>query len=130
MSRRMDRVNVLLRQQISELLAQELKDPRIKTIVSITRVDTSVDLRHARVSVSVMGPAEEKAGAMAVLNRAAGFLRRELRSRVVLKNLPDLHFVLDESLEEGSRVLGMLDRLAEAGQEKPNQRESRRNEEA
>lgn len=112
MNRRIRRVNVLLRRELSRVLAQEMKDPRLKAMVSITRVETSADLRHARVGVSVLGTAEEKGEVLSLLNGAAGFLRRGLGQRVTLKAIPQLHFFLDDSIEEGARLLEVLDRLA------------------
>ncbi len=108
MARRVDRVNGLLLREISELLAKEVKDPRLSFMVSITHVDTSKDLRYAKVSVSVMGNAEAKAQALKALNSANGFLRRELSQRLSLRNTPELRFVLDDAIEEGDRLLQLI----------------------
>jgi ribosome-binding factor A len=112
MTRRIDRINGLLRQEISYLLARELKDPRLSGLVSITQVETSVDLRHARVFVSVLGSREEKEAALRGLTSASGFLRRELRERLSLKYIPELKFVLDESIERAAQVLRIMKGLS------------------
>ena len=109
MSRRIDRVNELLRSEISSLLAREIKDPRVAGVISITEVVASNDLRSARVYVSVMGRDSDRKAAMDGIRSAASFLRRELRERVNLRHTPHMTFVLDDSIEEGERVLRLID---------------------
>ena len=109
MSRRVDRVNELLRTEISNLLAREIKDPRLARVISITEVVASSDLRSARVYVSVMGRDTDRKAAMDGIRSAASFLRRELRERVNLRHTPHLTFVLDDSIEEGARVLRLIE---------------------
>ena len=113
MSRRLERVNELLRHELSQLVAQELHDPRIPVLVTITRVESSVDLRYARVYISVMGDSVEKRETMDALHSAAGFLRRTLKPRLVMRHIPILSFRLDESIEEGSRMLRAIEELPE-----------------
>jgi ribosome-binding factor A len=108
MSRRIERINALLREEIAILLAREIKDPRLGTMVSITGVDTSPDLRNATVKVSVLGDREEVQETLAALKHAAGYLRREMGARLKLRQIPELTFRLDRSIEEGSRVLDLL----------------------
>ena len=109
MSRRIDRVNELLRSEISNLLAREIKDPRVAGVISITEVVASNDLRSARVYVSVMGRDSDRKAAMDGIRSAASFLRRELRERISLRHAPHMTFVLDDSIEEGERVLRLID---------------------
>ncbi len=109
MSRRIDRVNELLRAEISNLMAREIKDPRVAGVISITEVVASSDMRSARVYVSVMGAESKRQAAMDGIRSAASFLRRELRDRVNLKHTPHLSFVLDDSIEEGERVLRLIE---------------------
>ena len=104
-SRRKERVNVLLRQKLSEIIAQEMKDPRLAHIITIVHVGVSRDLRHAKVFTSVLGSPEESSAAVETLNSASGFLRRELTTRVSLKTIPFLSFILDNSIEEGTYLL-------------------------
>ena len=112
MTRRIDRVNGLLREEISTLLSREMKDPRLTGLFSLTHVQTSVDLRQARVFVSVMGDFEDKQRVLAGLNSAAGFIRRQLGSKLALKHIPEMSFVLDESMEKATELLRLMDRVA------------------
>ena len=112
MSRRQDRANGLLRQELGQLLSRELSDPTIPLLTSVTGVDTSADLRYARVTVSVMGSPEEKAAALSSLRRAAGFVRKELARRLSLRYTPELWFSIDESMEEEAHLQEIIDRLA------------------
>jgi ribosome-binding factor A len=107
-SRRIERINDLLRSELSELIGRTLKDPRVAGLVSLTEVETSADLRHARVFVSVFGTDEERASTLTALRSAAGFLRREIAHRVTFRTVPELDFQLDTSLEQGDRILRLL----------------------
>lgn len=115
MSQRMDRVDELLRQEIGAIISRDLSDPRLG-FATITDVETSPDLRHARVWVSVIGQPDERKATLAVLGRATTFMRRELGKRLSLRRIPDLHMQLDDSAERGTRVLHLLNEL-EAGHE-------------
>jgi ribosome-binding factor A len=108
MARRTDRVNELLRTEISHLLARQIKDPRLSGVISITRVSASNDLRTARVYVSVMGGGETKRLTLDGCQSAAAYLRRELRSRVNLRHTPFLTFELDDSIEEAEQILRLM----------------------
>jgi ribosome-binding factor A len=110
-SRRLQRLNVLLRQEISELILRELRDPRLAEIVTLTRVSTSPDLATATVYVSVMGDADAKAATMAALTHAAPFIRRQLTSRLTIRRTPDIHFTPDESMAEAAHVLDLMKHL-------------------
>jgi ribosome-binding factor A len=112
MNRRNERVNVLLRQEISRLLATELKDPRLPSILSITRVETSPDLRVARVFVSVLGDKSEKADTLKALRSASGYVRRKLRQQVTLKMVPSVEFRIDESIERGAEMMKLISEAA------------------
>ncbi|NDD31336.1 MAG: 30S ribosome-binding factor RbfA, partial [Proteobacteria bacterium] len=87
-SHRLDRVRNLLRQVTSQIIPQ-VKDPRVG-FVTVTDVEVSPDLRHARVYVSVMGEAQEREDAIAGLNSARGFIRREVTSQISLRHIPDM----------------------------------------
>ncbi len=108
MSRRLERLNHLFREELSDLIRTELSDPRIGEIMSITRVNVSADLEKADAFVSVLGDAEEKASTVAALTHAAPFLRRHLLVRLRIRRVPHLHFQLDESIEEAARVLDLM----------------------
>jgi len=117
MSRRTERLNHLLRQEITELLQREVKDPRLAVMVSVTRVAVSADLHYARVYVSVMGSEEEKKGLLAGLHAASGFIRRELAGRLTLRHTPELTFVYDDTMEKAGKVIQLIDQVkaSEAG---------------
>jgi ribosome-binding factor A len=112
MTRRTERINDLLREEISQLVLREMKDPRLGGLVTITEVDVSPDLRNAKVMVSVLGTDEESANTMRALRAASHFIVRELRKRLVIRRIPDLVFQRDTSIEEGARVLALLDDTA------------------
>jgi ribosome-binding factor A len=107
-SRRIERVNDLLRSELSELIGRTLKDPRVAGLVSLTEVETTADLRHAKVFVSVFGSEDDQKSTLTALRSAAGFLRREIAHRVTLRTVPELEFQLDKSLEHGDRILRLL----------------------
>ena len=109
-SQRTDRIDELLRQEIGGIVAREVADPRIG-FATITKVETTPDLRHARVWVSVIGQPKERTATIAALGRAMPFVRRELGRTLRLKRIPDLHVELDDTAERGTRVLHLLDEL-------------------
>ena len=108
MTRRTERVNDLIQEELSELLHRQVKDPRLGCFLTVTRVDTSPDLRHAKIFVSVMGSDEEKKGAMEGLASASGFLHREMKVRLSLRRMPHLDFRLDNSMELGAETLDLI----------------------
>jgi ribosome-binding factor A len=110
MSQRTARVDELLRQEIGRILAKDLQDPHIG-FATVTAVETTPDLGHARVRVSVIGGAPERAETLAALERAMGYVRHELGVRLRLRRIPALHVVLDDSAERGTRVLQILSEL-------------------
>src|SRR4051812_30108863 len=113
MTQRTDRIDELLRQEMTAILQREVDDPRIG-FATITDIETTPDLRHAKVLVSVIGQVEERKTTLAAMGRAMPFVRHELGKRLRLKRIPELHLELDDSLERGTRVLHLLDEL-EAG---------------
>ena len=109
MSRRVERVNVLLRQKLSEVIAKDLKDPRLATVVTIVHVGVSKDMRRAKVFTSVLGTPQEGRQAVEALNAASGFLRRELTAQLSLRSIPFLSFVPDDSIEKGAYLLHRIE---------------------
>ena len=112
MAHRIERVNNLIRQEISELLQRQIKDPRLGTFVAVTEVSTSPDLKYAKVFVSHIGSKEEKKETLSVLAAASGFLRNELARRLRLRRIPELSFQWDNSIEQGARLLELIDRVS------------------
>ena len=109
MGRRTERINHLLREEISELLRRQVKDPRLGGFITVTRVSTSSDLSQAKVFVSIMGEESEKQEALRALNTASGFFIRELRGRLTMRSVPELSFHRDDTIEQGAYVLQLLD---------------------
>ena len=105
---RMRRVNEAVREVISAHISGDLKDPRIG-FVTVTGVETSPDLRSARVFVSVLGNDAERDDALAGLGAAAGFLQAQIGRELRLKRTPTLTFVYDESVDTGMRISKLLD---------------------
>ena len=111
---RMRRVNEALREVLSARIAEGLKDPRIG-FVTVTAVETSPDLRHARVYVSVLGTAEEREASLAGLRSAHGYLQKRVAGELRLKYTPTLEFAYDETTERGMRINELLDDRNRAG---------------
>jgi ribosome-binding factor A len=105
---RMRRVNEALREVLSARIAAGLKDPRIG-FVTVTAVDTSPDLRHGRVYVSVLGTDEERADTLEGLRSSAGYLQSVIGTEVRMKRTPTLDFVHDDSIDHGFRISELLD---------------------
>jgi ribosome-binding factor A len=101
------RVGDQMREELARLIRDEVKDPRIG-FVSIVKVEVSGDLRHAKVFISVLGNEQQKKDTLKGLESAAGFLRSELGQVLRLRYTPELHFVLDESIEHGTRIAQLL----------------------
>jgi ribosome-binding factor A len=115
-TKRQARVGDLLKQTIAELIQRKVKDPRVEG-VTITGVDVSMDLKVGRVFFCIMDD-EKKDQALKGLDSAAGYLRRELRKILRLKNVPTLSFAYDPSFEYGSKIDGILEELEK--DEKPH----------
>lgn len=105
---RMRRVNQVIREVIGDAISTELDDPRIG-FVTVTAVDTSPDLRSARVYVSVLGDSDEREGTMAALRSSHGLLQSRIASEMRIKYTPTLSFHYDEGPERGVRVARLLD---------------------
>lgn len=117
---RQEKLGELIAAELSDLMRTRVKDPRVG-FASITRVEVSGDLRHAKVMVSVMGSPEEQEETMRGLRNAAGFLRRELAERIVLRYMPDLTFKLDHSIAEGARILSLINKIEAEEQQQHTQ---------
>jgi ribosome-binding factor A len=104
---RMRRVNEAVREVLSEAIATELKDPRVG-FVTVTAVDTSPDLRHARVFVSVLGEEKQREDSLAGLSSSHGYLQSRVASRLRLKHTPTLDFEYDPSAERVMRISALL----------------------
>ncbi len=105
MGYRIERVNELIKNELSLLIELELQDPRLKeAIISVTRVKATPDLKYAKVYVSIMGENNKKEEILGVLDKAKGFLRKSIAKVLQTKNTPELIFELDDSLDYAMHI--------------------------
>lgn len=104
---RANRLAETLKEEISQIIREELKDPRIG-FVTVTNVEVADDLGHAKVYISVLGSPEEGKDALKALNHAAGFMRGEIGKRIRLRHVPEIVFRYDQSIEHGAHILKLL----------------------
>ncbi len=114
MSRRTEQVGEFLREELTDIIRREVKDPRIG-FMSVTRVEVPADLRSARVYVSVLGSDDEREATLTALRSAAGFIRHHLRPRLRMRQIPELEFRGDRSMEHADQIARALRELDEAG---------------
>ena len=107
---RLERLADQLREEIAGIIARELKDPRLG-LLTVTRVELSGDLHHARVLVSVLGDAEAQEQTLEGLSSAAGYLRGQIGRRLKVRRAPELVFVLDHGAEESQKIEALLQKL-------------------
>ena len=103
-SARLTRINDEIMKEVAEIIRSGLKDPRIGSMTSVLKVDTTNDLAYCKVYVSVYGDEEQKKEVMLGLGNAAGFIRREIAHRINLRNTPTFKFLLDDSMEYSDRI--------------------------
>jgi len=104
----MVRVNDEILKETANIIRSELKDPRLSSMTSVTKVDTSSDLKYCKIYVSIMGDEEQKKGALEGLKNANGFIRRLIAERINLRNTPELKFILDDSMEYSMKINKLL----------------------
>jgi len=112
MSRRIERLNSIIQQELSQLLREQVNDPRLNSLISITRVSTSSDLRHTKIYISSFGDKADKNEILKGFNAASGFLRCQLAAHLQLKYMPELSFQFDDSIERAAQVLRLIDEVA------------------
>ena len=108
---RPEKVAHLMRREVAEILQNKLRDPRVSAMVSVTDVEVTKDLSFAKIFVSIMGKPEEVTETLKALGHAVGFVRHELGPRLGLREVPDMRFIHDESLDRGARVEELLKRI-------------------
>lgn len=118
MTRRTERLNSLLKEVISEVVRVDVDNPMIPTLITITEVDISKDLQHAKVHFSVIGTDQEKQDALKALQSAAGFISVLASKKVVMRHFPSLTFKLDESVERHMRIEEALKKIHEEEDER------------
>lgn len=112
-SRRRQQVADLIRDEVSEILTYEMKDPRLG-MVSITRVEMSPDLRYATLLASVYGNEEEQQETIQALSGASGYIRRLLAPRLRIRHIPSIRFRLDHSMEHAEQITRTLNEIQPA----------------
>jgi ribosome-binding factor A len=110
-NRRPDRVAEAIREEIATTLADGVKDPRITGLVTVTGVDVTRDLRHARVFVSILGTDEERAATLEGLGHAAGYLRAQVGRALRLRLAPEIEFRLDDTIAKAARIESLLTQI-------------------
>ena len=110
---RASRVGEEIKREVTQMIRDELKDPRIG-FVTVTSVEVTPDIRYARIYISVLGSAEDTKQTLTALNKARGFVRTELGKRIRLRYTPEVEFRFDESIEHGARIMELLGEVKEA----------------
>lgn len=110
---RTDRLNSLLKEVISEVIRKEVKNPHVHQLITVTSVDITKDLRHAKVYVSVIGTELEKEETLKGLQSAAKFIAITASKKVVIRFFPELHFKLDDGVNQQMRVEGILKQISD-----------------
>jgi ribosome-binding factor A len=108
---RIERINHLIRKELSDLLCRYVKDPRLGNFITVTDVEVSNDLHYAKVFISFLGSEEERKEALKTLQSASGYFHAELAQRMKMRRIPQIIFHWDDSIERGSRILDLIDRI-------------------
>jgi ribosome-binding factor A len=109
---RPERVAESIKREMAEILSHRLRDPRLGSMISVTDVEVTKDLSVARIYVSMLAPDDARDQALEALNHSIGFVRHELAPRLGLREVPEIRFLLDTSIQSGARVEELLRRIA------------------
>ncbi len=118
---RITRIASEMRRVISDVIQNELKDPRIPFMTSVLDIKLAKDLKYAKVYISVLGSEAEKAQVQAALKNSSGFIRHEIGQRMIIRYVPELTFVLDESIERGAYMSGLIDATIRKDRQRGNE---------
>lgn len=118
--KRTDRLNSLLKEVISEVIRKDVRNPHVTELVTVTRVNISKDLRHAKVLISVIGSEQDKIETIEALNSAAGFIAVNSSHKVVMRYFPQLIFRLDDSVDKHMRIEEILNQISEERESRPH----------
>lgn len=121
---RSERVAEEIRNVVAEVLRNDIRDPRLPAIVSITHVKLTRDLSHANIYYSVYGNDDEKSDTDKVFESANPFIRREIAKRIKLRIVPELHFIRDDSIEQGIKMDKLIDETLKNDMENKSEHES------
>ncbi len=111
------RIAAEMQRVISEIIRNDLKDPRIPLMTSVMSIKLAKDLKYAKVFVSVFGDEHQKQQALLALKNSAGYIRREIGQRMIIRALPELTFTLDESLERGAYMSKLIDEVVKTDED-------------
>lgn len=111
---RIDRISSEMQRVISDVIREEIKDPRVPLMTSVLRVKATKDLKYAKVYISILGDEATKKGAILALKNSAGFIRHAVAERMNLRITPELTFLLDESIERGAYISSLIDETLKA----------------
>ena len=121
MSDRIVRISEEIKRALSVILQGSIKDPRMPKFVTVMRVDVTRDLKYAKAYISVMGSEEDKKNCLLCLKNATGFIRREIGRKVIIRSIPELTFVIDDSVDYGFKIDKILNEIKEKDNGETNQ---------
>jgi len=116
MNRRIERLNSLLKEVISDVIRDEVKNPHLPKLITITQVDVTKDLHHAKVYVSVIGDEKTKQEALQALQSASGFIGVHASKEIKIRYFPELTFVLDNTVDKQSRIEEIIHKIEQERQ--------------
>ena len=117
------RINEEVHRELSNIIRNEIKDPRINPMTSVVAVEVAPDLKSAKAYISVLGDEKSQKDTLAGLTSAEGYIRRELAKSVNLRNTPQIRFIMDQSIEYGVNMSKMIDDVCEQDESKAKSRE-------
>lgn len=118
---RISRINSLLKEVLFEVIQKEVRNPHVNTFITVTQVETSADLHHAKVYISMLGTDAEKEKVLAALQTAAGFIAVHAAKKVQLRYFPNLTFKLDKSVEEHMKIQQILSDIEKERLSRPHE---------
>ena len=112
MKTRITRINDEIARVTANIIRSEMSDPRIGTVVSVIKAETTADLKQCKISVSILGGKQEQDTSMEVLHKATGFIRRRIAETINLRQTPEIKFIFDDSIEYGMRMRKLIESVA------------------
>ena len=116
-SNRIERISEEVRREVSNIILNELKDPRVSKMISVTNASVTKDMRYAKIFVSIMADDEEKKSVFEGLKNSAGFIRKEIGNRINLRYTPEVIFEIDNSIEYGMKISSLLKQISSEKEE-------------
>lgn len=108
---RIIRINDEIARVTAEIIRSEITDPRVGTVVTVIRAETTTDLKHCKIFVSVLGDKEQQDSTMNALHKATGFVRKRIADIVNLRQTPEIKFIFDDSIEHGMRMRKLIEEV-------------------